>query len=646
MRKKINSLSSKIVFLIAVVTLTSILLIFNVFEKINKEAFYSIETQKAKLVLSTIEPLIALNIYLNLNDKIEQVTKQLLANPNILSIKVLQGEMLINERKSKEFENNVDDSFIVEEPIFQPNSEKKIGKLILIYSSKNYKELVDKYTKLLMQVLVLFGVFFLLFGLYIKKLLSPLRRIADLLKNYSPDKNLSIPFKNQNNEIGFISNALNNMQQSIIKYSEQQKNINKYLEEKVDEKTLELRKQLYTNALTGLPNRISLLRDINDYNDGALLIVNIDDFKEINDFFGQAVGDDILIAFSKRLSNMIIKEQNITLIHLSGDEFALFFTKKPSKDKFIQFAVTFIKDIEKMIFYHEDNELTLRVSIGATFQIQEALEKADIALKSARKQGKEFLLYDETLNVEQQYKNNIEWTKKLNWAIEHDRIIPFYQGIYDNKTNELKSSECLIRLIDKENNIITPYHFLTIAKKSKLYAKLTKIMIEKSCKFFEHLDCDFSINLSVEDVLNEEIVEYIIYNMQKYNVSKKIVFEILETEGIENYEEVSSFIDEMKSLGCRIAIDDFGSGYSNFEYLLQLNIDYIKIDGSLIKNLDVDRNAQIVVETIVSFAKKLNIVVIAEYVHSEEVYKKVKELNIERSQGYFLAKPEETITCN
>jgi diguanylate cyclase (GGDEF)-like protein len=388
------------------------------------------------------------------------------------------------------------------------------------------------------------------------------------------------------------------------------------------------------------------LRDINDYNDGALLIVNIDDFKEINDFFGQAVGDDILIAFSKRLSNMITKEQNITLIHLSGDEFALFFVKKPSKDKFIQFAITFIKDIEKMVFYHEDNELTLRVSVGATFQIQEALEKADIALKSARKQGKEFLLYDETLNVEQQYKNNMEWTKKLNWAIEHDMIKPFYQAIYDNKTNQLKSSECLIRLIDPENNIITPYYFLTIAKKSKLYSKLTKIMIEKSCKYFEHLDCDFSINLSVEDVLNEEIVEYIIYNIQKYNVSKKIVFEILETEGIENYEEVSSFIDEMKFLGCRIAIDDFGSGYSNFEYLLQLNVDYIKIDGSLIRNLDVDRNAQIVVETIVSFAKKLNIIVIAEYVHSEEVYKKVKELNIERSQGYFLAKPQDTITCS
>ena len=644
MKKKIKSLSSKIVFLMAMVTVLSILFIFYVFEKINKEAFYNVETQKATLVLSTIEPLIAMNIYLNLSDRINQLTEQLVMNPNILSIKVFQGDKLINERRSKEFDNNIEDSFIVENAIYQPNSKKQIGTLTLTYSSKDYKELIEKYTGLLIKVLFLFGIFFLLFSLYVKKLLSPLRKIAKLLRTYSPEKNINIPFDNQNNEIGFISSALNNMQKSIVQYSKQQQDINRYLEEKVDEKTQELRKQLYTNALTDLPNRRALLRDMNNYNDGALLVVNIDDFKEINDFFGQAVGDIILISFSKKLLDMVIKETNITLIHISGDEFALFFTEKPSKDEFIKFAMILLEKIEKMIFYHEKNELTIRVTIGGAYQVQEALEKADIALKSAKKQGKDFLLYDETFNVEQQYKNNMEWTKKINWAIENDKIRAFFQPIFDNKTNKLVSCECLIRLIDSEDNIITPYHFLTIAKKSKLYSKLTKIMIEKSCQYFEHLACDFSINLSVEDVLDEEITEYILLNIEKYNVSKKIIFELLETEGIENYEEVSSFINKMKSLGCRIAIDDFGSGYSNFEYLLQLNIDYIKIDGSLIKNIDFDTNAQIVVETIINFAKKLNILIIAEYVHNEAIYKKVKELNIDRSQGFFLAEPQETVS--
>lgn len=646
MKQKIKSLSSKIVFLITAVTLVSFLLIFNVFEKMSKEAFYNIETEKAKLVLSTIEPLIALNIYLNLNNRVEQLTKQLITNPNILAIKVLQGEKLINEIKSKEFNSNIEDSFIVKNAIYQPNSTKEIGTLVLTYSNKNYKELIHKYTTLLIKVLCLFGIFFLLFSLYVKKLLSPLRKIAKLVRGYSPEQTINIPFDHQKNEIGFISSALNNMQQSITHYSKQQKNMHKFLEEKVDEKTRELRQQLYTNALTGLPNRRSLLHDIDYYEEGALLIINIDDFKEINDFFGHAVGDSILISFSQNLSNFITKEHNATLIHLTGDEFALFFIKKPSKDEFTKFITTLLTSIDTMIFYHENNELTIRVTIGGTYQVQEALEKADIALKSAKKRGKDFLLYDETLNVEQQYQNNMEWTKKLNWAIENDRIVPFFQPIFDNKTNKIASAECLIRLIDNDDKIIGPYHFLTIAKKSKMYSKLTKIMIQKSCQYFEHLNCDFSINLSVEDILDEDIVKYISYSIKKFNVTNKIIFELLETEEIENYEEVSAFINEMKSIGCRIAIDDFGSGYSNFEYLLKLNIDYIKIDGSLIKNLDTDANAQIVAETLVSFAKKLNIKVIAEYVHNEAVLQKVKELDIDRSQGFHLAEPRETLPMN
>ncbi len=235
MNRKINSLSSKIVFLIGVATLSSILLIFNLFEKINKEAFYNVEMEKAKLVLSTIEPLIAVNIYLNLNDRIDQVTKQLITNPNILSVQVLQGNKLINERKSKEFENSLDDSFIVKNAIFQPNSKKKIGTLVLTYSSKNYKELIDKNRTLLIKVLFLFGIFFLLFSLYVKKLLFPLRKIAKLLKGYSPDKNINIPFDNQNNEIGLISFALNDMQHSIIQYSKELQKINNELELKVQQ---------------------------------------------------------------------------------------------------------------------------------------------------------------------------------------------------------------------------------------------------------------------------------------------------------------------------------------------------------------------------------------------------------------------------
>ncbi|MDO9265548.1 MAG: EAL domain-containing protein [Sulfurimonas sp.] len=640
--KIINSLSTKIVISIGVVSLLITLIIFSVSRKITKEAFYNVELEKADLIVRTIEPLIALNIYLDMPDNIAQLSQQLMENPYILSVKVLdENNKTINNTKSKEYQKGIEESFVVEKIVNQPNSTKKIGTLVLVYSNKGYIELVSKYINLTFLLLFALVVLFILFGLYVKKLLSPLVKIAKSLKYYSPEKEMDIPFLSQNNEIGLISNALNGMQQKISEYSKKQKNINNYLEEKVNEKTLELREQLYIDTLTGLPNRYSMFNDILETSDGALLIINIDDFKEINDFFGHIAGDSILKKFSNRLKNMFKENQYIRLKRLSGDEFALLFVQKPSLEGFIKIAEKLINDIEKMIFLYKKNEISIRVTIGGAYQIDRALEKADIALKSAKRERKSFLLYDEKLNIEEQYKDNMEWVKKLKKAIEQDMIVPYFQPVFDNKSDKIASYECLIRLVESDGNVVSPYLFLTIAKKSRLYSELTKIMIEKSCQHFEHIDYDFSVNLSVEDMLNKDMVEHIKQKIKEHNVANKIIFEILESEGIENYEEVSLFISEMKKLGCRIAIDDFGSGYSNFEHLLKLDIDYIKIDGTLIKNLDKDANAQVVVETIVDFAQRLNILTVAEFVHNEAVFMKVKELNVSRSQGFFLGMPEE-----
>ncbi|MCF6310777.1 MAG: diguanylate cyclase, partial [Sulfurimonas sp.] len=380
--KNTKSLSTKIVFSIILVFFLIIFVIFAVFEKINKEAFYNIEIEKANIIARTIEPLIAVNIYLNMQNKINQFSLQLLENPDILAVKVLKGHEVINEIKSIEYEQNILDSFVIKKLIFQPNTNKKIGTLIIVYSSKNYTELINKYTKLTASILLALGIIFLLFGIYIKKLLSPLLRIASLLKHYSPKKKIEFPFASKNDEIGLISSALNNMQNKIVEYSKKQQNINKYLEEKVNEKTLELRRQLYIDTLTELPNRFSLLNDIKNFDDGALLIINIDDFKEINDFFGHIAGDDILKMFSHRLSNIFKGKHNIELKRLYGDEFALFFMKKPPLNDFIKTAQKLIYDIEKMVFFHEYNEIGIRVTIGGAYQIDKILEKADIALKS------------------------------------------------------------------------------------------------------------------------------------------------------------------------------------------------------------------------------------------------------------------------
>ena len=168
-------------------------------------------------------------------------------------------------------------------------------------------------------------------------------------------------------------------------------------------------------------------------------------------------------------------------------------------------------------------------------------------------------------------------------------------------------------------------------------------MIEKSFEAFKDIDVEFSLNITIEDILNEDIKDFLYQMLQQYQIGNRLVLEIVESESIENFVEISNFIKEVKNYGCKIAIDDFGTGYSNFEYLLKLKSDYIKIDGSMIKDIDTNNDAKLVVSTIVDFAKKMNIKTIAEFVENESIEKVIKELGIDYSQGYLHSKPKPEI---
>ena len=165
-------------------------------------------------------------------------------------------------------------------------------------------------------------------------------------------------------------------------------------------------------------------------------------------------------------------------------------------------------------------------------------------------------------------------------------------------------------------------------------------MIEKSFEYFKDSKAEFSINLTLDDILNKETIVFINKKLENRDIAKRVIFEIVESEGIDNFEEVSLFIKEMQAVGCRIAIDDFGTGYSNFEYLMKLNVDFIKIDGSFIKNIDTCEQSLLITELIITFAKKQNIETVAEFVHSKSVLEKVKKLGITYSQGYYLGEPK------
>jgi len=190
---------------------------------------------------------------------------------------------------------------------------------------------------------------------------------------------------------------------------------------------------------------------------------------------------------------------------------------------------------------------------------------------------------------------------------------------------------------------VAPFFFLEVAKQTRQYFDITKTVLYQAFEMFKEKDVEFSINLSILDIVEPKISKYILSMLKKYDIGPRVVFEIVESEYMENFEGVMNFIGEVKKYNCKIAIDDFGTGYSNFEYLIKLKADYLKIDGSIIKNIDKDENAYLVVSTIVEFSKKLGMKTIAEYVESEEIFKIVKELGIDYSQGYYFSEPKEEI---
>jgi len=295
--------------------------------------------------------------------------------------------------------------------------------------------------------------------------------------------------------------------------------------------------------------------------------------------------------------------------------------------------------IESEIFFIDEHEIDIRARAGITYSPKNnKLITASIALQVAKKSDKDYIVFYEELDNFKEYQNNMIWTKKLKNALEEDNIIVYFQPLVNNKTMQVDKYECLVRMVDEEK-IVTPFFFLEVSKKANQYRNITKIVIEKSLKKFEHLPFEFSINISYEDIEDKNFLNYVKYKLKEYDVAKRLVWEILEDESIKSYDTLLEFVKEVKSLGCKVAIDDFGSGYSNFEHLLKMDVDYLKIDASLVRHVVNDSNSYKVVKTIVDFANSLNLKTIAEYVENEEIFNIMKELGVDFSQGYHFSKP-------
>ncbi len=421
------------------------------------------------------------------------------------------------------------------------------------------------------------------------------------------------------------------------------------------EKEEELLRQLYTDRMTGLPNRTKLLEDVEETLYPVLILINVDSFQQINDLYGNEIGDRLLTSLGVRLQS-ILPSQDYRLYKMPTDEYAVLFNKKLAPREVEPIAKSINEEVSYKPFPYNNNSIRLSVAMGIAIgddrpENPEGKSKwhalalnADMALKKAKRMNKAYIIYDESMQISKEYEHNINWTAKLQESIQEDRIVPFFQPIINNKTGKVEEYECLVRMIDRDGAVKSPVFFLDLSKRNKLYYHLTRIMLQKSMAMFRESPYRFSINLSVDDIIDEETNRFILDILRKNpDVAQRMVFEILESEGIENYEEVKTFIENLKEIRCKIAIDDFGAGYSNFSHILKLHVDYIKIDASLTQMVNLDKNYQIIIQTIVDFSRKLGIKTIAEFVHSREVFEKTRELGVDYSQGYYFGEPKASL---
>jgi len=403
------------------------------------------------------------------------------------------------------------------------------------------------------------------------------------------------------------------------------------------------RKKSFIDPLTKIYNR----QYLNEYlqtsslEDYQLMMVDLDHFKQINDNYGHDVGDKVLVSVVEQIKQTI-REEDI-LVRYGGEEFLILIYQQSLKN-----TLSIAERIRSAVMTHTietvNKHIIMTISIGINpfpfyaKNFDEAVKIADEQLYNAKVSGRNCIKYSKDINKRESQTSKRIGDVKL--AIDNNRILCAYQPIVSTVNAQIEKYEMLLRLLDTQGSIIPPLEFLPAIRQTNVYINVTKIVIEFAVKTLKENSFELSMNLDLQDILNDDIMSLIQDGFAKHpELTKRLTIEILEHEEITNFDVIKERINILKELGFKIAIDDFGSGYANFQYLLHLDIDILKIDGSLIKNIDTNKNSYHIVETINNFAKKMGIKVIAEQVETVNELKTIKSLNIDYVQGYLLGKP-------
>ncbi|MDJ0597742.1 MAG: EAL domain-containing protein [Crocosphaera sp.] len=414
------------------------------------------------------------------------------------------------------------------------------------------------------------------------------------------------------------------------------------------------------DMLTGLMNRRSfeeqletaILEAKTHQNNHILCYLDLDQFKVVNDTCGHIAGDELLRQLAELFSHQVRSSDQIA--RLGGDEFGILLHQCPLLAG-KQIADKLRKLIEDFRFTWDDKTFTIGASIGLveinedTLDLNGLLSAADAACYAAKDNGRNRLhIYQADDHEVAKQREERQWISKIHLALQENRFCLYQQKIIPvdpSKKGKKNHNELLIRMIDREGKIVPPMAFIPAAERYDLMPVLDRWVVSHFFRYYSTLTDSqkqeiYTINLSGSSLTSEQFLNFLKQQLKEHPISPEtLCFEITETTAIANLSKAIAFIRELKKIGCRFALDDFGSGMSSFGYLKNLPIDYLKIDGSFIKDILKDPIDCEMVECINRVGHVMGIQTIAEFVESNEIFQKLQTMNIDYAQGYGIAKP-------
>lgn len=417
----------------------------------------------------------------------------------------------------------------------------------------------------------------------------------------------------------------------------------------------EIEHRAYHDPLTGLPNRALFLdrleqrsrRSHRDHSCFAILFVDIDDFKKINDSLGHLIGDKLLWEISQRL--LITARESDTVARLGGDEFTILMEDFDEEGDAGLTAGRIVKALARP-FSIDSNEFSISASIGIAIgsekdKTDDILRNADLAMYQAKELGKNnYYYFNESLNLNAVKRLEIE--NDIRKAIQLGEVEAYFQPKVDTHSGKLVGMEALARLVKKTGEVIYPADFISVAESSGLVIEIGEIIIEQAIFLIRHWShvglkpVPISVNISPRQFQQSNLVEMIRKNLDRYHIDHSLLgLELTESLIMSNPAEAADTMRRLRDIGISISMDDFGTGYSSLSYLQKFPVDSLKIDQSFIHELNKKSGRKALASSIIDIGKNLNLMVVAEGVESCEQFKFLAEENCDQVQGYFISPP-------